>query len=48
MYWCNPRFPLITELKQIMLDSYYGNKFSEEKNIFLLEDEKSDVVKEST
>ncbi len=21
----NPRFPLIAELKQIMLDSYYGN-----------------------
>ena len=25
----NPRYPLIAELKQILLDSYYGRKFSE-------------------
>lgn len=25
----NPRYPLISELKQIMLDSYYGREFSE-------------------
>ncbi len=25
----NPRYPLIAELKQIMLDSYYGRKFVE-------------------
>lgn len=44
----NPRFPLIAELKQIMLDSYYGNNFTEEKNIFLQTEEKSHLVKEST
>lgn len=43
----NPRFPLIAELKQIMLDSYYGNNFTEEKNIFLPAEEKSHRVKES-
>ncbi|HGJ5856101.1 bifunctional acetaldehyde-CoA/alcohol dehydrogenase [Arsenophonus nasoniae] len=43
----NPRFPLIAELKQIMLDSYYGNIFTEEKNIFLPAEEKSHRVKES-
>ncbi|UKE83882.1 bifunctional acetaldehyde-CoA/alcohol dehydrogenase [Pectobacterium sp. PL152] len=26
----NPRYPLISELKQILLDTYYGRKFSEE------------------
>ncbi|MNH30505.1 Aldehyde-alcohol dehydrogenase [compost metagenome] len=25
----NPRYPLIAELKQIMLDTFYGRKFSE-------------------
>ncbi|CCP07387.1 acetaldehyde dehydrogenase / alcohol dehydrogenase [Erwinia amylovora MR1] len=25
----NPRFPLINELKQVLLDSYYGRKFTE-------------------
>lgn len=25
----NPRYPLISELKQLMLDSYYGREFSE-------------------
>lgn len=44
----NPRFLLIVELKQIMLDSYYGNNFTEEKNIFLQTEEKSHLVKEST
>ncbi|MDY4384644.1 bifunctional acetaldehyde-CoA/alcohol dehydrogenase [Pectobacterium brasiliense] len=27
----NPRYPLISELKQILLDTYYGRKFSEEE-----------------
>ncbi|MCL6353145.1 bifunctional acetaldehyde-CoA/alcohol dehydrogenase [Pectobacterium polaris] len=27
----NPRYPLISELKQILLDTYYGHKFSEEE-----------------
>lgn len=27
----NPRYPLISELKQILLDSFYGKAFSEEK-----------------
>jgi len=26
----NPRYPLIAELKQILLDTYYGKKFTEE------------------
>ncbi|ACX88054.1 iron-containing alcohol dehydrogenase [Pectobacterium parmentieri WPP163] len=26
----NPRYPLISELKQILLDTYYGRKFSED------------------
>ncbi|QLK88406.1 hypothetical protein E3U36_10775 [Arsenophonus endosymbiont of Aphis craccivora] len=38
----------LAELKQIMLDSYYGNNFTEEKNIFLKTEEKSHLVKEST
>ncbi|VTN09732.1 Aldehyde-alcohol dehydrogenase [Raoultella terrigena] len=25
----NPRYPLIAELKQILLDTFYGNEFSE-------------------
>ena len=25
----NPRYPLIAELKQIMLDTFYGREFSE-------------------
>ncbi|VUT03658.1 Aldehyde-alcohol dehydrogenase [Klebsiella huaxiensis] len=25
----NPRYPLISELKQLLLDSYYGNKYEE-------------------
>lgn len=25
----NPRYPLISELKQILLDTYYGREFSE-------------------
>lgn len=25
----NPRYPLIAELKQILLDSYYGRAYSE-------------------
>lgn len=28
----NPRYPLISELKQILLDSYYGNKYTEFEN----------------
>ncbi|MBA0215886.1 bifunctional acetaldehyde-CoA/alcohol dehydrogenase [Pectobacterium brasiliense] len=27
----NPRYPLISELKQILLDTYYGRQFSEEE-----------------
>lgn len=26
----NPRYPLIAELKQILMDTYYGREFSEE------------------
>ena len=26
----NPRYPLIAELKQILLDTYYGREFSED------------------
>lgn len=26
----NPRYPLISELKQILMDTYYGREFSEE------------------
>ncbi|MGT3086112.1 hypothetical protein, partial [Salmonella enterica] len=25
----NPRYPLISELKQILLDTYYGREYSE-------------------
>ena len=25
----NPRYPLISELKQLLLDSYYGREFNE-------------------
>ena len=25
----NPRYPLIAELKQVLLDSFYGNKYSD-------------------
>ena len=28
----NPRYPLIAELKQIMLDTFYGREFSEAEN----------------
>ncbi|CAM3231635.1 multifunctional: acetaldehyde-CoA dehydrogenase (N-terminal); iron-dependent alcohol dehydrogenase (C-terminal); pyruvate-formate lyase deactivase (fragment) [Xenorhabdus nematophila ATCC 19061] len=26
----NPRYPLISELKQLLLDSFYGRKFTEQ------------------
>lgn len=35
----NPRFPLVTELKAILLDSYYGRPFSEERLYDHSEDE---------
>ncbi|ACT13024.1 bifunctional acetaldehyde-CoA/alcohol dehydrogenase [Pectobacterium aroidearum] len=33
----NPRYPLISELKQILLDTYYGRKFSEEAKAEVVE-----------
>ncbi|MCL6336094.1 bifunctional acetaldehyde-CoA/alcohol dehydrogenase [Pectobacterium carotovorum subsp. carotovorum] len=33
----NPRYPLISELKQILLDTYYGRKFSEEEKTEAIE-----------
>ncbi|MER3382050.1 bifunctional acetaldehyde-CoA/alcohol dehydrogenase [Pectobacterium aroidearum] len=33
----NPRYPLISELKQILLDTYYGRKFSEETKAEVVE-----------
>ncbi|MGG5840269.1 hypothetical protein, partial [Huaxiibacter chinensis] len=29
----NPRYPLISELKQILLDTYYGREFSENDTV---------------
>lgn len=44
----NPRFPLVTELKAILLDSYYGRPFSEERLYDHSEDESETPLAEKT
>lgn len=44
----NPRFPLVTELKAILLDSYYGRPFSEERLYDRSEDESETPLAEKT
>lgn len=43
----NPRFPLISELKQILLDSYYGRAFVETSNLDLAASQSSRTPQEA-
>ncbi|MEX6202644.1 bifunctional acetaldehyde-CoA/alcohol dehydrogenase [Providencia hangzhouensis] len=45
----NPRYPLISEIKQLLLDSYYGREFVEHQDALVIEkEEKKAPQKKST
>lgn len=41
----NPRYPLISEIKQLLLDSYYGREFVEHQDALVIEKEEKSPQK---
>lgn len=48
MYRSKPRYPLISEIKQLLLDSYYGREFVEHQDTPVIDKEEKKRLRKNS